>query len=183
MKRFTIFGITTVKERCFRVNEKYKAIREIDTYGDESLFLSRKVYTHKSDRDIRFRYQYAIESYTNSDEGQEKTQYTLYLVPVFNSLSEKNKKSVIDSTNNNPDTIDVFDYGCNIIMASECRDGGFNKEVIDNIANTVECIDSLRGFYLDKPQNRIGSTGWDMLYDFIKDVDYIEATFKRYENN
>lgn len=34
---------------------------------------------------------------------------------------------------------------------------------LDDVASVVEVVDSFRGFYIDKPWNRIGTTGWDTL--------------------
>ena len=33
---------------------------------------------------------------------------------------------------------------------------------------------------LDRPRNRIGSTGWDMLNDDCCDIDLVTATLNRY---
>ena len=67
-------------------------------------------------------------------------------------------------------------------MAAECIDGGFDKSVVDCIANVVDFIDNMRGFYLDRYQNRLGSTGWDYLYDFVKDVDCFKAALDRFKS-
>lgn len=44
---------------------------------------------------------------------------------------------------------------------------------LDKIASVCGNIDSLRGFYLDKPQNRIGTSGWDMLDDYINGKSFL----------
>lgn len=179
MKEFEIFGITTKTDRLSNVEDNFREVRSVDCYEDESLFVSRNIYKHDDDNDIRFRYQYAIQSYTNTDDGKEKTWYYLFLVPTFNSLSKRKRESVMSCTSDNPDIIDVFDYGMYVLMASECQDGGFDKHMIEKIVNVVDFVDRMRGFYLDGFQNRIGSSGWDYLYDFIKDKDLLKAALKR----
>lgn len=39
--------------------------------------------------------------------------------------------------------------------------------------------DSLIGFFLDRPINRIGSTGWDFLADLLLDRDMVKSTLAR----
>jgi hypothetical protein len=41
----------------------------------------------------------------------------------------------------------------------------------------------MRGLYLDKAQNRLGSTGWDMLDDYINGNDFLKATLDRYDSS
>ena len=53
---------------------------------------------------------------------------------------------------------------------------------MDKIASIVDNIDSLRGFYLDKAQNRIGTDGWMMLDDYINDVDFVKATLEKFKD-
>ena len=41
-------------------------------------------------------------------------------------------------------------------------------------------MNAMRGFYLDKPQNRIGSTGWDILNYLVGNgKDFISVAFDR----
>ena len=181
MKEFNVFGIATKVENFSHAGKNFKTIRDISTYGDESLYLSKKSFLHNEDS-IRFRYRYAIESCTLADNGPEKTYYYLYLVPEYESLSENRKRSVAECTSDDPETTDVFDYGLHVLMGSECIDGGFDKSVVDCIANVVDFIDNMRGFYLDRYQNRLGSTGWDYLYDFVKDVDCFKAALDRFKS-
>ena len=76
--------------------------------------------------------------------------------------------------------MDVFDYGMNVILCTENTEGEYDKSVMDKIASVINMIDGLRGFYLDKIQNRIGTTGWMLLDDFINDKDSIKATLEKY---
>lgn len=182
MKEITVLGIRTTRDDSSVIDDKYDVLRDIDTYCDETLYMSHKTYMHDCDDTLRFRYRYAIESYTGTDGGRLKTRYHLYLVPTFNSLSRAKRQSVKDFASDSPNIADVFDCGIHVLLASECRDGGFDKSVADDIASVVDIIDGLRGFYLDGYQNRIGSTGWDYLYDFVKDVDCFKAALDRFKS-
>jgi hypothetical protein len=41
----------------------------------------------------------------------------------------------------------------------------------------------MRGFYLDRPWNMLGTNGWDTLRECIDGSDAILATLDRYKNN
>jgi hypothetical protein len=40
-------------------------------------------------------------------------------------------------------------------------------------------VDSMRGFYLDRQWNQIGTNGWDVLNEMVNGKDYIQASFDR----
>ena len=93
------------------------------------------------------------------------------MIPTFSSLSNKRQHDVMEYYGvDDPNTIDVFDYGISIVFAREDTIGEYDKSIMDKIASIVDNIDSLRGFYLDKAQNHIGTDGWMMLDDYINDV-------------
>ena len=82
-----------------------------------------------------------------------------------------------------PNTIDVFDYGISIVFDREDTIEEYDKSIMDKIASVVDSIDRLQGFYLDKTQNLIGTTGWMMLDDYINDANFITATLAKIRNN
>jgi hypothetical protein len=128
---------------------------------------------------------YGIEAYRYEDEKDHsvKTFYTLYMIPTFNSLSKNKQNDIIESFDiDEPNIMDVFNYGISIVLASENIIGEDDKSIIDKIASIIDAIDSFRGFYLDKAQNRIGTDGWMMLDDYINDVDFTNATFEKFKS-
>jgi len=48
------------------------------------------------------------------------------------------------------------------------------NEFIYKAGNVIEILDDLMGFFLDKPVNKIGSTGWDMIFDCLDGESYIK---------
>lgn len=52
---------------------------------------------------------------------------------------------------------------------------------LNDIATVVDTIDAMRGFYLDKAWNRMGTTGWDSLHEMVEGKDAIFATINRYK--
>jgi hypothetical protein len=105
------------------------------------------------------------------------------MIPTFSSLSKKRQNDVIESSGvDDPNTMDVFDYGISLVFAREDTIGEYDKSIMDKIASIVDNIDSLQGFFLDKAQNRIGTDGWMMLDDYINDTDFVKATLEKYKD-
>ena len=80
--------------------------------------------------------------------------------------------------NENIDYYDVAEYGISVRMADEYLEGikedKYNlddieavRERIEAITATYESVNILRGFYLDRSWNRMGTTGWDTLNNAI----------------
>lgn len=187
-KNFTVFGITSPISQLVKVDDNFNQVRDFE-YDDTEVYMSDKLYEHPElGEDIidNFAYRYAIEAYEfTDDDNNPVTYYTLYLVPAFKSLSEKRKNDVIDFVGvEAPEYVtetDVMDYGMSIVMGRESYPGSYDKAVMDKIASIVDCIDGLRGFYLDKAQNRVGTSGWDMLGDFLKDEDFMKKTLEKWD--
>ena len=184
----SVFGISFQDENLTVIENEFEIQREMDDYDDTTFYLSKRVYQHDLDPDFKFEYQYGVEAYRYEDENDNTihTFYTLYLIPTFKSLCDTKQKDVqkdvlfFTGNEENPNTMDVFDYGMNVILCMENTDGEYDKSVMDKIASVINMIDGLRGFYLDKIQNRIGTTGWMLLDDFINDKDSIKATLEKY---
>ena len=181
----SVFGISFSDSSLIDVESKFNLEREMDDYDDTAFYLSNEVYHHDQDPELKFDYQYGIEAYRyeNEEDHSIHTFYTLYMIPTFSSLSKNRQNSVRESSCvEDPNTMDVFDYGISIVFAREDTIGEYDKSIMDKIASIVDTINSLRGFYLDKAQNRLGTDGWMMLNDCINDVDFINATLEKYKS-
>jgi hypothetical protein len=185
-QNFSIFGITSPINQLVDADKDFDLMQTIEDYEVE-LYLSKNVYHHDLEDDPKdnFNYRYAIEAYYS--EENDETYYYLMLIPTFGSLSAKRQADVRDMVGmdetDTPNEIDVHDYGIQIIMGRENVKGQYDKSVVDKIASVVDVIDRMRGFYLDKAQNRLGSTGWDMLDDYINGNDFLKATLDRYDSS
>ena len=181
----SIFGIRFQDCNLINVESKFNLERDMDNYDDTTFYISKEVYHHDLDPDFKFDYMYGIEAYRYEDEKDHavKTFYTLYMIPTFSSLSKNKQNDVIEYSGcDEPNIMDVFNYGISIVFNSENIIGEYDKSIMDKIASIINPIDSFRGFYLDKAQNRIGTDGWMMLDDFINDVDFIKATFEQFKS-
>ena len=142
-------------------------------YDDTTFYLSNKIYNQYQDPEFKFYCIYGIEYYRYEDEDDHSihTFYTLYIIPTFSSLSNKRQHDVMEYSGvDDPNTMDVLEYGISIVFAREDTIGEYDKSIIDKIASIVDNIDSLQEFYLDKAQNRIGTDGLMMLDYYINDV-------------
>jgi hypothetical protein len=184
-KTFDIFNMSCPIDQLVDIETKFELLRSMDAYDDTELYVSKETFKHDLDEDLKFDYKYFIEAYHYTEEGENRTYYTLYLVPMFNSLADKRKNDVAENAGDpeNATAEDVFDYGIQIVMARTNFDGEYDKSIMDKVASVFETIDRLKGFYLDKAQNRLGSTGWDMLDDYINGNDFLKATLDRYDSS
>ena len=146
---------------------------EIYFEDDNAFFESKETFTHEEEN-LTFNYKYAIEAV----QCEGKIYYGLYLVPCADSLNKDKRSSVADCCGVDEDEITIYDissYGCNGCMGTEVVDNEYIEDTyLDKIASVCGIIDSLRGFYLDKPQNRIGTSGWDMLDDYINGKSWLK---------
>ena len=165
---------------------------EID-YSTEIYYFTKKTFKHEEEG-FEFEYKYVVRvedlyELTGEDDYKGKVEIDLYLVPTEKSLCEKTRARVRESCGLADDDrlllSDIVSYGLGARILYEivdnCRyiDGSKVKSKLLAIANMVDMIDGIRGFYLDAVWNGIGTTGWDVLKEMIHGKDYIESSFER----
>ena len=175
-----IFGISFNAKQDFDINNVLEQVSSFEDGEEENVFVSKKIYDHDVDPDIKFKYQYVITCWVSPENNE--CYYQVRIVPTFDSLHQSRKDKVVNFCGCEPNEVNISDmigYGMSVIMDSTSSENGYDQKVVDNIAQVIDTIDSFFGFYLDKCQNRIGTTGWDMMYDFIKGKDWDKTTFAR----
>ena len=180
---FKVFNIESPVNQLVKIDQEFEQVRSFENWDDTEAWMSKDVFHHDLEDDPKdnFDYRYMIEAYQCEDDGN--TYYHIYMVPCYSSLSEKMKKNVLECSGVEEADVnerDVFDYGCMIVLDSEKQEGEYNPETMDKIASVYKCIDRLRGFYLDRFQNRIGNTGWDMLAYYMNDEDFTDKALERF---
>ena len=114
-------------------------------YDDTTFYLSNKIYNQDQDPYFKFYCIYRIEYYRYEDDHSIQTFYTLYIIPTFSSLSNKRQHDVMEYSGvDDPNTIDVFDYGISIVFAREDTIEEYDKSIIDKIASIVDNIYSIQ---------------------------------------
>lgn len=158
MKQFTFSGITGMPTQIDK--------GLVDEFG-ENCFIYDKVFQHKEEG-LNFNYMYALEIIgMDSATGEEGTMFNLYLTIHKDSLSDKVVKEVLngDDFEINPYDL-IMDGRGAILLGSEIynvEDWNEIEEIAYNILSFIPMVDGMRGFYLDKAWNRIGTTGWDSI--------------------
>jgi hypothetical protein len=160
----TFAGIEIQSIKTDIVNEFIK-----DELENAITYTSKKTYKHveKIDkRNFNFEYKYIVkitdlEEYTDIDFNY---MTELHLVMSGKSLCKKVYRE-IESSMSMVEYNDILDYGLSVRLDYntdfETMDNAINYSI--GVLNVIDIIDSLRGFYLDKYINRIGTTGFDVL--------------------
>ena len=177
--KHNIFGCQTNGNQSFA--DKFETL-----YDDGGSFhQSKEVFRHDVDDDLNFDYRICVEVIDWQEAtGEDDKEFILELklVPEFKSLSPKHQASVLSCCGIDEAEVNAWDvssYGLNVMLASEeCHYDELDAK-LEAVANVFESINSLRGFYLDRYVNRIGNTGWDLLFDFINGEDYVKAALGR----
>ena len=152
-------------------------------YDDDGHFtaVSKKTFRHEDD-ELTFDYKYVIEIVDMKAYGDGNDIYAeLYLMPTPEALHPHAQEQIMSFCGvdeiGDISYMDMIAYGgSGVSMAIESwkDEEAINpledekcKQVLDNIATLFESIDRMRGFYIDKCWNVIGSTGWDVLRNAI----------------
>lgn len=178
-----------------------------EEYNDDGqLTLLSKEMFHHEETDLVFDYRYvitALDMYAAVGES-DAICIQLYLVPEPKDWCEASLRKAATSygwENETRESIleqmrpqDAIENGYAVLVGRDTvtydpavYDEGFynvldNKEAAGKInaaASIVTFYDATRGFILDKFQNRIGSTGWDVLEDCLHGKDMIQAGLDR----
>lgn len=193
--RYEFNGMVTDTEKCIDVNEEFDIVYDVD----DEVFYSSKETFHHDEEGLEFDYKYIIKL-TNMAmiTGEEQPLIVeLSLVVAPDCLSEKALNNVSESfswedgLSENWKYKDIADYSYSINMGSadvpdiEGIPYTENKDLmhtLNSITAVYKAVDSMRGFYLDRPVNRLGTTGWDTINECVKGTDAIRETLNRYNN-
>lgn len=173
--------------------KSFKRMFNLIACSDEDIYYTKKVYKHEEDG-FNFDYRYVVRvenlyELTGDDDYKGKVGISLYLIPTIESLCKDSLEKVLACSGlvyaSDLNVADIISYGYGVTMGYEtvenCRyiDGTKVKGKLTAIANLLELFDSMRGFFLDRAWNGIGTTGWDVLKEMIHGKDYIESSFER----
>lgn len=169
---YTYGGVTTPN-----LNTKFDDVFE---WCYDDAWATKKVYD-QDDPDLPFKYKYVYREY----EVDDGLLSELALVMVPESLGKKVRADMadcfgIEEKDLNETDVALDGRGC-VQFASkliEDEDGIDNpdedervKEMRETVANCLCAFDGLRGFYLDKHLNRLGTTGWDMIREAKGEIE------------
>ena len=171
-----IFG-WVVDHEPKKLDDLFDCVRDAD---GEVIYESKQTYEHREEG-LNFDYKFVIRAenayeLTGEPEDENVWHMEMLLVPTIDSLLPKKQKALQDMVGEDgePNLIDIIDEGSYVqigfeavkVDTAEGYDAVMNPKY-DEAASVVDNMNAMRGFYLDKPQNRIGSTGWDILNELV----------------
>lgn len=192
--KYSFAGVSTDDDR-YTLEDKF-----VEYYNDggEAYYVSKQTFNHVEDG-LSFRYKYMIEVVDFREFCDEnKITVNLFIVPTLWSLSQNKRDNVLsDFGSDIPKsdlTPDILRTGYGVSLGGEVFEvGDYDddpdwesrddiRDCLNVVANVFETINAMRGFWLDRVQNRIGNTGWDFLNDYINDKPFMEVAIQRYRD-
>ena len=173
----------------------------------DQVWFSKKEYEHNFPEDEdepKFKYRYAIKvidmQYACGEEEFPNPTYNIALSLVISpeSLCEKQYNQVkdccgyeeyVDGKSTGKTIVDyqsVLDYGTGCVcLEDEQVQGKLRmKQVRNEMMASIGLKESFRGFEMDKVINRIGSTGWDVIFTAVgKQDDFFPWCRKKEEQS
>ena len=144
-----------------------------NTTVDEEKYVTKQLYTH-SEPVFSLNYSYVydevyIAAYENKPTNVVCTELHLVLEPK--SFCKELRAKLLDEvgceglTIDDLNVIDVMDNSIagHVLMARMDTTEDKVEDVRLAVANVLVCIDGMRGMYIDQDQNRIGTSGWDLI--------------------
>lgn len=188
------WGITTNQKPKENWQEDWECLVE---YDEEAYFVTKRTYFH-DEEDFSFNYKYVVEFMETypSDTDEEPTLFvSLLMVPIPKSLPQKVITEIREYCDLSEEDEIYLDMIFENIQCPVLQHDSVNFEVKEiwtkdkNINNflcgatsSLILIDGMRGFFLDKGENALGTTGWDYLKEiFLEDYDAIAETLKRHK--
>lgn len=171
-----IFG-WVVDHEPKKLDDLFDCVRDAD---GEVIYESKQTYEHREEG-LNFDYKFVIRAenayeLTGEPEDENVWHMEMHLVPTIDSLLPKKQKALQDMVGEGwePNLIDLIDEGSYVQFGFEAvkvdPDKGYDAVMnpkYDDAASVIDNMNAMRGFYLDKPWNMIGSTGWDILNELV----------------
>ena len=182
----TLFGIKVLSP--IEKGIAKKAFKDITLTDEGEYFLSNEVFTHEED-DLNFKYRYLITVFDmrDLDEDDKTINFSISILPEKESLCTQTREEFVMDAGVDFEDLDPTDLilsGASIRFALEslhCDDFEEHRDEIFDLAATIfPTMDRLFGFYMDKPVNRIGTTGWDFADWWLKGTNPYAAALDRF---
>lgn len=184
--KHTFAGISSNEDIPF--DKEFDIVNE---YDDETIAVSKNEYQcYLGSKTVNYRIGVRIQDGAEFEQDG-KMFVQVELVPAFRSLHREKRDELlkyygVDYGNNlskygKKDDMtyysDAIQDGLSVILANEEYeyDGSLDyarlqDDVLSDIANTYSCMTDMSGFFLDRPTNMLGMTGWDWLRQYCNNV-------------
>ena len=183
MSKFEFDGIST---------EHYNPQdRELFTENYDGTLIENKSFTVELDnKDVQLHL--FIEDIDMSEyEDTQDHVITIGVVPSFDSLTTEHQQDILnqymeddrEGMLENKDALitDILSYGFSVPLHTvTIKNPNEVEHAIDSAIAVRFGVSGLIGFELDRPRNRIGNTGWDLLSDYCEGVDSVQVALNRF---
>lgn len=169
-------------------NDEFNIVNE---YDGETIAVSKQEYKcYLGEKTINYRIAVRVQDGAEFDQ-EGKMFVEVDLVPAFRNLHRAKRDEIVKyygmdydeniATYGKKDDMtyygDAVQDGLSVTLAYEQYDYDDTKQyeklqsnVMSDIANTYSCMTGLSGFFLDRPTNMLGMTGWDWLRQYCNNV-------------
>lgn len=171
--------------------EQYEDIKEFIEYHDNGLIIETVPFTVElEDKEVEL---YLYIEDLDMAEFDTVTDHivSIGVIPSFDSLSEKNKESILNQfmpedrermlEDKEGLLFDIFLYGFHIGLRCETIKEEDAEKTVESAIAVRRAVSGLIGFELDRHMNRVGNTGWDFLDSYCTDKDLLQMALARVE--
>lgn len=180
----TLLGVTFSRDDL----KSWKNFFEEVEFGDRIRLVSKEIFEQDPDDNEPFggmKYRYVVLGETGSETGYtirkedgeevDADYYSLYLVPVVACVPDSKIKDVastfgfedepVEKLRTMLTEVDLVEYGLGVFLGEYDKESSdqWDEDALNGFATIVPSIDFMRGFWLDRPMNAVGMTGWDFL--------------------
>jgi len=173
------------------INEKDWTKHE---YGDCTYYITKKEYEHterceacenaspeqlkqcKDEYCLNYKYKYLVKvtdlsAVSDDEEYEDKYEIMLYHMISPESMAQERIDEVV-SCCGDKDYISIVEYGTlDVLLGYKIASKDELEQYVNAAREAIQLIDSMRGFYLDKPVNRLGTDGWHIIRYALGKVD------------
>lgn len=181
MSKFEFSGMST---------DNFVDIKESREYQGSGLIIETVPFTVELENKEVELYLYIEDLDLSEFDISTDHEISIGVIPSFDSLSEKNKESILDQfmpedrermlEDKESLLYDIFLYGMHVSLKSETVNESEAEHKVQSAIAVRHAVSGLIGFDLDRYQNRIGNTGWDFLSSYCEDTDLVKTALARF---
>jgi len=185
MYEYTFDGNSAQKQKDYR--DVFELIYDND---DDIYFQTKKTYLHEEEG-LNFKYKYLVSCHYREFEDENDNNHLLQLSMIVDefSLADEVKEYILGGDEYEITNVDIFENTFPIPFGYEEIRLEFKEwleqplliDKLNTISVLMDMFDGIRGFWLDRVWNGIGSTGWDSIKYCIFNIDPIKAALERHD--
>ena len=168
------------------ISDKFDDLFEEIYDGDgDGIWATKRTY-RQIDPGCSFKYKYVFQAIYPDDEDDKDIATSLSLVMMPELFCKAKRAKLAEVSGMDEDKLEVYDVFSNgwegvVQLAAKTVHGEKELKLAkDTAASCLSAFDGMRGFFIDRSLNMVGTTGWDMIFEAkgrIKDA--LKASLRR----